>query len=187
MDLFIKNMVCDRCKMVVQTQLSELGLHPISVDLGHVVLSEKELNRHQTEQLKGGLMQQGFELLSNRKQQTVEKTKAEIVKLIYYNQEGLRTNLSDYLSDKLNLSYSTLSASFSNIEGISIEKYFIEQKIERVKELISYNELSLSEIADQLNYSSIAHLSSQFKKVTGLTPSEFKLGNSEGRITIDRV
>jgi AraC-like DNA-binding protein len=166
-------MVCNRCKMVVQSELEKFGLTVLSVDLGEVVV-EENLNQKQKSTLDKLLHSFGFELLDDKKSKIIESVKNAIIELIYNKDNQLKTNLSDYLSSKLHQDYSALSSLFSQQESTTIEQYFILQKIERVKELLVYDELSLSEIADKLNYSSVAHLSKQFKKVTGLTPTYFK-------------
>lgn len=173
MKLHIKHMVCSRCKMVVGAELEKAGLAYKSVELGEVELAA-EPTENQLKQLDKQLNALGFELIDDKKSQTIEKIKNSIVGLVHHSGEDLKTNLSDYLSQKLNYDYTYLSNLFSETEGSTIEKYFIAQRIERVKELLVYNELSLSEIAHQLNYSSVAYLSGQFKKVTGLTPSFYK-------------
>lgn len=187
MILHIKNMVCDRCKTAVQAQLTALGLNPVSIKLGEVILKENILSPEKIEALNKNLSSLGFELLANPKQKLVEKIKATIIELVHYSNEALRVNLSSFLSEKLITDYQVLSSTFSEIEQNTIEKYFIEQKIEKVKELLSYGEKTLSEIAYLLNYSSVAHLSAQFKKVTGLTPSQFKTAAIKNRKTLDEV
>lgn len=185
MKLYIKNMVCNRCKMVVQTELTKLGLHPISVQLGVVEIAEKTIN--QDEELVKVLQHFGFELLLDKKKQTVEQIKTIIIELVHYTKTALKVNLSTYLSEKLTLSYANLSTTFSETEGVTIEKYFLQQKIEKVKELLTYDEKSLGEIAYLLDYSSVAHLSAQFKKISGETPSSYKLAHHQKRKTIDEV
>ena len=166
-------MVCSRCKMVVKSELEKLGLYPISVELGEVEINSA-IDDKEKEAIKITLASFGFELLESKKSIVIEKVKNAIVDLVYNKNNELNVNLSDYLSKLLLQEYSSISTLFSEVEGITIEQYFIAQKIERVKELLVYNELTLSEIAFQLNYSSTAHLSNQFKKVTGFTPSDFK-------------
>lgn len=173
MKIYIKNMVCNRCKMVVKTILEKLGLHPVQVELGEVTLQENDISVIK-EQLKQELQSFGFDLLDNKKTKTIEKIKNRIIDLVHNKNSNLQITLSDYLVQELHQDYSALSNLFSQVEGITIEKYYIIQKIEKVKELLVYDELSLSEIAFQLNYSSVGYLSNQFKKVTGLTPSHFK-------------
>lgn len=187
MELYIKNMVCNRCKMVVQTELTKLGLHPISVQLGIVELTENSIAESKYQELAQMLQRFGFELLLDKKKQVIEQIKTTIIDLVHYTTDPLNVNLSTYLSEKLALSYANLSATFSEIEGVTIEKYFIQQKIEKVKELLTYDEKSLSEIAYLLDYSSVAHLSAQFKKISGETPSSYKLAHHQKRKTIDEV
>jgi AraC-like DNA-binding protein len=173
MKLYIKNMVCDRCKLVVRNELEKLGVHPLAVDLGEVELS-KDLSETEKSKVTDILQQLGFSLINDIKSRLIEQIKTLIIELIHQKNSELKTNLSDFLSSKLNRDYGYLSNVFSEVEGRTIEKYFIAQKIEKVKELLVYDELSLSEIADLLNYSSVAYLSNQFKKVTGLTTSHFR-------------
>jgi AraC-like DNA-binding protein len=187
MELHIKNMVCNRCKMVVQNELSKLGLHPLDVQLGVVKLAENHIDERKEQDLAQTLHQFGFELLTTKESQTLEQIKTAIIELVHYHTGALKVNLSTFLSEKLAVSYASLSNTFSELEGLTIEKYFIQQKIEKVKELLSYNQNSLSEIAYMLNYSSVAHLSAQFKKVTGQTPSAYKMAHHQGRKTIDEV
>lgn len=186
MTLYIKNMVCPRCISAVREMLIDLDISHTSVTLGAIELTS-ELAPNQTETLRHKLSQSGFELLDDTRKQLIEKIKTLIIEQVHYDKGDDRFNLSNHLSQKLHKDYSYLSKLFSEVEGTTIEKYLINQKIERAKELLVYDELSLSEIAFQLGYSSVAHLSSQFKKVTGLTPSHFKsIGNSH-RKTIDKV
>ncbi len=187
MELYIKNMVCNRCKMVVQTELTKLGLHPISVQLGAVELAENTIDASKQKEIEETLQRFGFEILLDKRRQVVEQIKTAIIELVHHTTEALKVNLSTYLSEKLTLSYANLSATFSEIEGVTIEKYFIQQKIEKAKELLTYGEISLSEIAYLLNYSSVAHLSTQFKKISGETPSSYKIAHRQSRKTIDDV
>jgi len=166
-------MVCSRCKMVIRTELENIGLKPLSVELGEVEIQENDIG-FVKEQLLKKLHSLGFDLIDNKKSKIIEKIKNLIVDLVQNKNNEIKTNLSDYLSENLHQDYSTLSNLFSEVENITIEKYFINQKIEKVKELLTYNELTLSEIAYQLNYSTASHLSNQFKKVTGFSPSYFK-------------
>lgn len=184
--LYIKNMVCDRCKMVVKTELEKLRINPSNVDLGEVTL-DRSIDESQKQQIKSTLNRLGFELIDDKRSRLIEQIKTLIIELVHYNNNELRINLSDYLSQKLHHDYNYISNLFSEIEGTTIEKYFIAQKIEKVKELLVYDELTLSEIAFRLNYSSTAHLSSQFKKVTGLTPSHFKKVKTNKRKPLDEV
>ena len=179
-------MVCSRCKMVVKSELEKLGLYPISVELGEVEI-DSAIDDKEKETIKITLASFGFELLENKKSIVIEKVKNAIVDLVHNKNNELNINLSDYLSKLLLQEYSSISTLFSEVEGITIEQYFIAQKIERVKELLVYNELTLSEIAFQLNYSSTAHLSNQFKKVTGFTPSYFKQLKDKKRKQIEEL
>ncbi|MGV6946602.1 helix-turn-helix domain-containing protein [Sphingobacterium kyonggiense] len=184
--LFIKNMVCDRCIMVVQNELDKLGLDAKNVKLGEVTLT-KEITPTEKEALVKTLEPLGFEVIDDKKGRIIEKIKNIIIDLVHHQDSDVKTNLSDVLSDKLHHDYNYLSNLFSEVEGITIEKYFIAQKVEKVKELLVYDELSLSEIAMRLNYSSVAYLSNQFKKVTGLTPSYFKQVREDKRKPLDKV
>ena len=186
MKLYIKNMVCSRCCMVVTSELEKAGISYLSVDLGEVEV-EKEPSKTQINKLRSGLIQFGFELIDDKKSRVIEKIKNHIVKLIHHSSDGIKTNLSDYLADKLHYDYTYLSNLFSEIEGTTIEKYFIAQRIEKIKELLVYDELTLSEIADKLGYSSVAYLSGQFKKVTGLTPSHFKALKEHKRRNLEEL
>lgn len=166
-------MVCSRCKMVIKSELENLGLNPITFELGEVEIQERDIKIVKNELLKR-LHSLGFDLIDSKKSKTIEKIKNLIVDLIYNKNIDIKTNLSEYLSKSLLQDYNTLSRLFSEVENTTIEKYFINQKIERVKELLTYNELTLNEIAHQLNYSTTSYLSNQFKKVTGFSPSYFK-------------
>lgn len=173
MKLFIKNMVCARCKMVVREALGNLGINAVSIELGEVLL-DGELENHQRQSIRASLQKFGFDLLDNKKSVAIEKVKNLIVDLVQNKNNHLEIKLSNYLSRELNHEYSYISNLFTEVEGTTIEQYFISQKIEKVKELLVYDELSISEMAYQLNYSSVSHLSKQFKKVTGFTPSHYK-------------
>lgn len=186
MKLYIKNMVCSRCIMVVKSKLEQLGLHPIAVELGEVEIKE-EIDENQKEVLLKNLQSIGFDLLDDKKTKTIEKIKNLIVDLVHHKNNDLKINLSDYLAKNLNQDYNSLSNLFSEVENTTIEKYFISQKIEKVKELLIYDEHSLSEIADILNYSNVAHLSNQFKKITGFTPTSFKQSKDKNRIQLENL
>jgi len=179
-------MVCNRCKMVVKAELEKLGFNPISVELGKVELSNS-ITISDKNTIADKLGAYGFELLEDRKSQLAEQLKTTIINLIHYQKEPLKINLSAYLSEQLQVDYAYLSTIFSETEGQTIEKYFIAQKIEKAKEILTYGELTLGEIAYQLNYSSVAHLSAQFKKVTSLTPTAYKNLATEKRKTLDQV
>jgi len=184
--LFIKNMVCNRCILVVQSEMEKLGINVKNITLGEVLL-DKELTGEQKKNLEKVLSSLGFELIDDKKSRIIEKIKNIIIDLVHHQDNKIKTNLSDVLSNELNHDYNYLSNLFSEVEGTTIEKYFIAQKIEKVKELLVYDELSLSEIAFRLNYSSVAYLSNQFKKVTGLTPSHFKQIRGNKRKPLDEV
>ena len=173
MKVYIKNMVCIRCKVVVKDELTKLGLHYTSVELGEADIVET-LSSEQQDQFKDALVRSGLELMDDKKSVLIQKIKNVIVELIHYTDEPLAVNFSVFLSKKLDYDYTYLANLFSEVQGITIEKFIITHKIERVKELLVYNELNLTEIAFLMHYSSVAHLSAQFKKITGLTPSHFK-------------
>jgi YesN/AraC family two-component response regulator len=173
MKLHIKNMVCDRCKMVVKSELEQSKFNVLSIDLGEAEITET-LNQKQLTALNERLQAVGFSLIDDRKTRVVEKTKNLIVALVHSQNNGLTTTLSQYLSFEIGQDYSSISHWFSAHEGTTIEQYYVLQRIERVKELLSYDELNLNEISDLLHYSSASHLSKQFKKVTSMTPSQFK-------------
>lgn len=186
MKLFIKFMVSIRCKMVVKSELKKLGLHFTKVDLGEVEVKE-DLNTEMRNELKIELAKSGLELLEDKKAILIERIKNIIIEMVHYSEQPIKTNFSDYLSDKLQHDYTYLANLFSEVTGITIEHYIIAHKIERVKELLLYDELNLTEIAYLLNYSSVAHLSSQFKKVTGLTPTFYKDLKQKRLVTLDKV
>src|SRR5580692_11910009 len=173
MKLYIKNMVCIRCKMVVKDELTKLGLRHSSVELGEVELLDS-ITPDQREQFRAALLRFGLELMDDKKSVLIQKIKTVITELVHYSEEPLAINLSVYLADKLQHDYTYLANLFSEVQGTTIEKFFISHKIERVKELLVYDELTLTEISYKMHYSSVAHLCTQFKKVTGLTPSHFK-------------
>lgn len=173
MKLYIKYMVSLRCKMLVKDELKKLGIDCVSVDLG-VVEIQGNITDEQLEEFGKNLKKSGLELLDDKKNILVEKIKSVIVEMIHYEDEVPIVNNSDYISKKLGYDYNYLSNIFSEVKGVTIQQYIIMHKIERVKELLLYDELSLTQIAHKLNYSSVAHLSNQFKKVTGLTASYFK-------------
>lgn len=179
-------MVCDRCIMVVQAELEKLDLHPSSVQLGAVEFTSA-LDGTTLKKIASILQPMGFELIDNKKSLLIEQTKALIIKLIHQENNQLKSNLSDYISNNLQVDYDTIRHLFSEVENTTIEKFYINQKIEKVKELLVYDELNLNEIAYQLNFSSVAHLSAQFKKVTGFTPSYFKKIKENKRTSIDRL
>ncbi len=185
MKLFIKNMVCDRCILVIRSIISEMKLPYTEIKLG-VVSFKRELTVIEQQTLSNKLTAIGFELIDDKKARIIENIKTIIVEVVY-NRITIKTNLSDYIADQLHLDYKYLSTLFSESEDTTVEKYFIAQKIERAKELLEYGELNLSEIAFELNYSSTAHLSTQFKKNTGITPTQFKESNLKNRTPIDKL
>lgn len=181
-------MVCDRCKMVIRSQLQDLNLKPLTVELGEVDFGDYELDPNQIKAIKEKVEPLGFELIDDKKSRLIEAIKTSIIELVHRQEEFIQIKLSEYLQSKLHYDYNYISYLFSSIEGITIEQYLIHQKIEKVKELLVYDELTLSEIAYQLSYSSVAHLSTQFKKVTGLTPSYFKkLKDAKKRNPLDKL
>lgn len=185
--LFIKNMVCNRCIRVVEEELKRLGYEVDSIELGKVVLNGK-ISKQDLLGLSEVLLSNGFELIDDQQHQLIEKVKTTIIKHIHHG--GLKpesVNFSDFLEQQTGVNYFSLSKLFSSFEGITLEKYIILQKIEKVKELLVYDEKTLSEIAFELEYSSVAHLSGQFKKVTGMTPSAFKKMTSPRRTPLDQV
>lgn len=186
MKLYIKNMVCGRCEIAVTTELEKMQIPVLSMQLGEVEIS-RNLREIEKRTLAKKLNELGFELLDDKISKTIERIKNLIIDLVHYQNEKLKINLSTYLAEDLKQDYSALSNLFSETEGTTIEHYFIAQKIEKAKELLMYNELTLSEIAIQLNYSNVAHLSNQFKKVTGFTPSHFKKLKDIKRKQIDTL
>ncbi|MBL4602546.1 MAG: helix-turn-helix transcriptional regulator [Emcibacteraceae bacterium] len=188
MIIYVKNMVCDRCNIVVGNILQELNIIPRSITLGEVDLGNKILTTEQLKLLKSELEKFGFELLTNKTTQLIEKIKKLCIKFVEIRNDLEQVKLSDYLSKNLPYEYNYLSQLFSSVEGITIEYYYIKQRIEKAKELLVYNQISLTEIAYQLSYSSVAHLSGQFKKITGLTPSHFRsLKDTRKRQSRDKV
>ena len=179
-------MVCSRCILVVKSELEKLGHEIVTIELGEVIL-KNELSNKEKSNISQRLEVLGFEILNDSSSKTIEKIKTILIDLVQNKNNDINVTLSDYLIQNLHQDYSKLSNLFSTVEGISIEKYFINLRIEKVKELIVYDELSLSEIADILNYSSIAHLSNQFKKVTGFSPTYFKKIKKSKRIELDQL
>jgi len=179
-------MVCIRCQMVVKAELEKLGLQYVYVKIGEADIIE-DVQPQQLEQLKAELKKAGLVLMDNKKSVLVEKIKSAIIELVHYREDQIKVNLSDYLSEKLNYDYTYLANLFSEVKGITIEKFYLTHKIEKVKELIVYDELNLSEIAYKMHYSSVAHLSNHFKKYTGLTPTHFKKLKNERRNTLEDV
>jgi AraC family transcriptional regulator len=186
MRIYIKNMVCNRCILAVRQEFEKAGLQPLEVKLGEVELSEAP-SGNQMQQIGENLNQLGFEILDSQRQKLIEKIKNCLIEKVQSGEIEEHFSLSTFLSSQLNKDYSQLSRLFSDVEGITIEQFFILQKIEKVKEWIAYDELTLSEITWKLGYSSVAHLSAQFKKVTGLTPSAFKKAGHLHRKPLDNL
>ena len=186
MKLYIKYMVSNRCKLAVKEELRRLGLHFILVDLGEIEIME-DITPEQKDELKAALLNSGLELMDDKRAVLIERIKNAIVEMVHHSDEMIKVNFSDYLSEKLNHDYTYLANLFSEIQGTTIEQFVIHHKIERIKELIIYDELNITEIAWKMNYSSVAHLSNQFKKVTGLTPSHFKQLKVKRRSPIEEV
>ncbi|QIA08363.1 AraC family transcriptional regulator [Draconibacterium halophilum] len=185
--LHIKNMVCNRCIKVVKEELEKLDIQIEDIELGKVAIS-KSLDTSQTEEVRTVLHDNGFELIDDKKSQLIDRIKTIIIEKTHYSNEGKElVNFSEVIANEAGYDYSYLSKLFSSVEGITIEKYIINQKIEKVKELLVYGELTLNEISYQLGYSSVQHLSNQFKKVTGLTPSHFKKVKENKRKPLDEV
>jgi AraC-like DNA-binding protein len=179
-------MVSNRCKMAVKEVLKGMGLHFVVVDLGEVDIME-DLSPEELEQLKSALLSSGLELMDNKRAVLIEKIINVIMEMIHYSDEAPKMNYSDYISEKLNHDYTYLSNIFSEVKGITIQQFIIIHKIERAKELLFYGELNLTEISFRLHYSSVAHLSNQFKKITGLSPSAFKLLKGQKRSNIEEI
>ena len=186
MKIHIKHMVSQRCKIVVMQELKKLGLNYITVDLGVVNLST-HLTQEQNLQLKVALAKSGLELIENRKDVVIEQIKTAVIESIYYSENKLKIPFSTYLSNKLNLNYTYLSNIFTESQGFTIGHFIIMHKIEHVKELIQYNELTFSEIAFKMHYSSIGHLSNQFKEITGTTLSFYKTHGQKREINIENL
>ena len=186
MKLFIKYMVSTRCKMVVKEELKKIGLHFVFVDLGEVEIME-DLSDDQRALLRKGLLNSGLELMEDKKAILIEKIKNVIIEMVHYSEDIPKVNYSDFISEKLNHDYTYLSNIFSEVKGMTIQQFIINHKIERAKELLLYDEYNLTEIYYKLNYSSVAHLSNQFKKVTGLTPSHFKKLKEKRRNPIEEI
>lgn len=185
--LYIKNMVCNRCVWAVERELKKIGLNPLKVILGEATV-EGTIEQNKVDLIRKNLLQIGFELIDDKKGRLLESIRTEVIKYIHYDAEmKSKLNFSTYLSEKLGYDYSYLSTLFSSMEGITLEKYIILQRTEKVKELLVYDELTLSEIAYQAGYSSVQHLSSQFKKTVGMSPSQFKKLQLRNRKPLDKV
>jgi AraC-like DNA-binding protein len=179
-------MVSNRCKILVKEELKKLNLHFIVVDLGEIEIME-DISLEQREQLKLALVDTGLELMDDKKSILVERIIVTIIEMVHHADEWPQINYSDYISQKLQHDYTYLSNLFSSIKGITIQQFIITHKIELAKELLMYHELNLTEISYKLNYSSVAHLSNQFKKITGLTPTQYKNLKENTRISIEEV
>ncbi len=179
-------MVSNRCKIAVRDELKKLGLHFIMVDLGVVEIMEN-INSSKRELLKLGLFDAGFELMDDKRAILIEKIKNIIIEMVHHSDSNIKINFSDYLSEKLNHNYTYLANLFSEVQGTTIEQFIISHKVERIKELMIYGELNVTEIAWKMGYSSVAHLSSQFKKVTGLSPSHFNKLKDKRRQAIEDI
>ena len=186
MKLFIKYMVSNRCKILVKEELKKLNLHFIVVDLGEIEIME-DITQEQRELLKLALIDTGLELMDDKRAILIERIKNVIIEMVHHADDWPQINYSDYISQKLHHDYTYLSNIFSAVKGITIQQYIIIHKIEVAKELLMYDELNLTEISYKLNYSSVAHLSNQFKKITGLTPSQFKQLKEKSRIPIEEI
>jgi len=186
MKLYIKYMVSIRCKMLVKAELEKLGIHYRKVELGEAEI-EENISPEKWNELNAALKKSGIELMDDKKSILIEKIKTVIIELVHYSEEPLEINFSAYLSKKLDHDYTYLANLFSESQGTTIEHFLIVHKIERVKELLVYDELNITEIAWKLGYSSVAHLSNQFKKMTGLTPSFFKKIKEKKRDALEDI
>jgi AraC family transcriptional regulator len=183
---FVRNMVCNRCIMIVQNLFERMGYPPLQIELGQVE-TENPLLAEDLEHLRNALVGFGFEMIDDTTSVLIERIKTLIIEMVHYKREPIKENYSSYIESHLHKDYNYLSNLFSDVTGVTIEKYIINQKIERVKELLVYDELTLSEIAFELGYSSVAYLSGQFKKITGLTPGHFKQIKANKRKPLDQV
>ncbi|MBK7681806.1 MAG: helix-turn-helix transcriptional regulator [Bacteroidia bacterium] len=179
-------MISNHCKLTVREELKKLGLHFVMLDLGEVELME-DLSAEQLEQLKTALLNSGFELMDNKRAILIEKIKNTIIELVHHTEATIKTNFSDFLSKKLEYDYTYMANLFSEVQGSTIEQFIISHKVERIKELIIYGELNMTEIAWNMNYSSVAHLSNQFKKITGLSPTHFKKMKGKRRSPVEEL
>ena len=179
-------MVSNRCKMAVKEELRKLDLHFIVVDLGEVEIMET-LSTEERNELKAGLLASGLELMDDKKAILIEQIKNVIIEMVHHSDKVIKVNFSNYLSDKLHHDYTYMANLFSEVQGTTIEQFIISHKIERIKELIIYGELNITEIAWKMNYSSVAHLSNQFKKMTGLSPSHFRQLKDKRRSPIEDI
>lgn len=181
MKFYIKNMVCIRCKMVVRDELNKLGISFASIELGEAEIVGM-VSEQQREAFRIALHASGLELMDDKKRILIERIKNVVIELVHYSEEPLTVNFSVYLAGKLKLDYTYMANLFSEIQGVTIEKFIIIHKIERVKELLVYDEMNLTQIAYLMHYSSVAHLSTQFKKITGLTPTHFKMQKEKRQV-----
>jgi AraC-like DNA-binding protein len=187
MKLYIKYMVSLRCKLLVREELKGIGINNANIELGFVEFAES-INDKEKESFASALLKSGLELMDDKKSLLIERIKNLIVEMVHYSEDIPKINISSFIQEKMGLDYKYLSSIFSEVKGITIEQFLIQHKVERVKELLLYDELSIKEIAYQMHYSSVAHLSSQFKKVTGLTPSFFKnLRQFRRRIELEKI
>jgi AraC-like DNA-binding protein len=186
MKLYIKYMVSQRCKMAVKEELRKLGIRFANIELGEVEVFDN-ITQKQREALKRSLYNCGLELMDDKRTILIEKVKNLITEMIHYNDELPRINYSDFISEHIQHDYTYLSNIFSQVKGITIQQFIINHKVERIKELISYGEMNLTEIAWKMNYSSVAHLSNQFKKITGFSPSHFKQSKDKRRNPIEEI
>jgi len=184
--LYIKYMVSTRCKIAVKEELKKLGLHFIFVDLGKVEIMEN-ISELQKKNLKTALLRLGLDLMDDKRTELIEEIKSSVIQMIHYSEETVKVNFSVFLSEKLNFDYTYLSNLFSEVQGTTLEHFIISHKIERIKELIIYDELNITEIARMMNYSSVAYLSNQFKRITGFSPSQFKHLNDKRRNPIEEI
>ncbi|MEQ8245491.1 AraC family transcriptional regulator [Fulvivirga sp.] len=184
--LYIKFMVSLRCKMMVKEELSKLGINYVVLDLGMVEVLE-DITVEQRAELKRNLLKSGLELLDDKRSILIERIKNVITEMIHHTDELPKVNYSDYISEKLDYDYTYLANTFSEVKGITIQQFIIINKIERAKELLIYDELSLTEISYKLHYSSVAHLSNQFKKITGLTPTFYKELKDKRKLNLEDV
>ncbi len=179
-------MVSNRCKMAVKEELKKLGLHFIVVELGEVEIMEN-IDAAQREQIKTALLSTGLELMDDKRAILIEKIKNAVIEMVHHSSDLIKVNFSDYISEKLTHNYTYLANLFSEVQGTTIEQFIISHKIERIKELIIYGDMNITEIAYEMNYSSVAHLSNQFKKATGLSPSHFKQLKEKRRSPIEEI
>lgn len=186
MTLYFKHMVCIRCKMIVKSELENLGLHSVKIALGEADILE-DISPSQIDELDSALRKSGIEVLESKKSILIERIKNIIIEQVHYEEEPMATNLSTLLADALNHDYTYLANLFSLSQGTTIEKFYIAHRIERIKELLLYDELNVTEIARMMHYSSVAHMSNQFKKITGLTPSFFKQLKNPHRISLEDI